>query len=255
MPLELVVVPCLSDNYSYIAHDRASGETVVVDPSEAAPIVEELLTRGWRLSHVLLTHHHDDHVAGLSELIRDQDVEVIGASQDAHRLPDLSREVNEGDRLRIAGEDCYIIDVSGHTIGHIAFHFPARNLVFTGDSLMTLGCGRLFEGDANRMFQSMEKIADLPPETLLCSGHEYAAANAAFARTVEPENTSLQRRAVEISESVAKGRPTVPSLLSLELETNPFLRCHLSTVKNNVGLEGASTIEVFTKLRCLKDNF
>ena len=171
MALEIITVPCLKDNYAYLAHDAATGATAVIDVPEAAPILNALRDHGWQASHILITHHHDDHIAGVKALAAATGARVIGAAADAHRLPPLDTAVAEGDTIRIGMDEGRVIDVSGHTIGHIAFHFPASHVVFTADSLMALGCGRIFEGTAPQMWESLMKLAALPPQTLVCSGH------------------------------------------------------------------------------------
>lgn len=255
MPLEIVTIPCLSDNYAYLAHDKTTGDTALVDIPEAAPILEALARRGWTLSHVLITHHHDDHVQGLAEVLAAHPARVIGAAADAHRLPPLDVEVAEGDTVQIGGDVGHVIDVSGHTVGHIAFHFPQSHVVFTADSLMALGCGRVFEGTFDQMWQSLQKLAALPPETLVCSGHEYTATNARFARTIEPGNPGLMSRIDRIEEARDKGLPTVPSLLSLELETNPFLRAGTPEVQYALDMAGSDPAQVFAEIRRRKDAF
>ncbi|KMW56090.1 Hydroxyacylglutathione hydrolase [Candidatus Rhodobacter oscarellae] len=253
MPLEIVTVPCRSDNYAFLVHDSDAGRTALVDAPEAAPIQAALAERGWSLDMILITHHHDDHVDGLAALRNG--AMVVGARADAHRLPALDRAVAEGDSFDFAGHSVQVFDVSGHTVGHIAFYMADANAVFTADSLMALGCGRLFEGTAAQMWASLSKIAALPPETLVCSGHEYTAANARFALTVEPANAALKARAEEIAAARAAGTPTVPSVLSQELATNPFLRAHLPEVKAAIGLQAASDTEAFAEIRSRKDNF
>jgi hydroxyacylglutathione hydrolase len=227
----------------------------VVDVPEAAPIAAALAQRGWRLTHVLLTHHHWDHVDGLAALLADHPATVIGAAADAHRLPPLDVAVAEGDRITIGSDEGIVIDVSGHTIGHIAFHFPASSVVFTADSLMAMGCGRLFEGTPQQMFHSLAKLAALPGDTLVCSGHEYTASNAKFALTIEPGNAALISRIEKIETARAQGRPTVPSLLSAERATNPFLRSDSPEIQASVGLTGADPVAVFTEVRRRKDSF
>lgn len=255
MPLELVTIPCLADNYAFLIHDAETGQTAVIDVPEAAPISAELTARGWKLSHVLLTHHHWDHVDGLTELLSAHPAQVIGAEADAHRLPPLDVSVADGDTCRIGGETCKVLDVSGHTLGHVAFHFPVSKLVFTADSLMALGCGRLFEGSPEQMFASLSKLAALPADTTVCSGHEYTASNGKFALTVDPENPALAARVQDIAKARAEGRPTVPSLLSVELATNPFLRGHTESVQKAVDMIGADPAKVFAEVRRRKDNF
>lgn len=255
MPLEILTIPCLSDNYAFLAHDPDSGETALIDAPEAAPVLAALAEKDWRLSHVLLTHHHYDHVDGLSEILAAHPAQVIGAAADAHRLPPLDRAVGDGDHLNICGEDVRVLDVSGHTVGHVAYHFPQSAAVFTADSLMALGCGRLFEGTAAQMWESLSKLAALPDDTMVYSGHEYTQANAAFAITIEPENRDLLERIEDIKRARAANKATVPSRLSLEKATNPFLRADLATVRRNVGMEDADSAAVFAEVRARKDNF
>ncbi|MCB2135893.1 MAG: hydroxyacylglutathione hydrolase [Rhodobacteraceae bacterium] len=255
MPLEIVTVPCLADNYAFLAHDVATGATAVVDVPDAAPIMNALRARGWRASHILITHHHNDHIDGVKALAAATGARVIGAKSDAHRLPRLDDAVSEGDAIRIGMDSGVVIDVPGHTVGHVAFHFPESRVVFTADSLMALGCGRLFEGTAAQMWDSLSKLAALPPETIVCSGHEYTAANGRFALTIEPENSALISRCEEIAAARAAGRATVPSTLATELATNPFLRANLPEVKSALGMTTAADAEVFAEIRARKDRF
>ena len=255
MPLEIVTVPCLKDNYAFLVHDPDTDATAVIDVPEAAPIQAELDRLGWSLTDILITHHHDDHIAGIEELRDAHAARVTGAAADAHRLPALDREVAEGDTVTIGAEAGEVLDVSGHSVGHIAFYFPASEVAFTADSLMALGCGRLFEGTPEMMWKSLSKIMALPPETTICSGHEYTAANAAFAVTIEPDNAALTARKAQVDSARAKGQPTVPSQLATELATNPFLRAGLDEVKTAIGMSGASDVETFAEIRRRKDNF
>ncbi len=255
MPLEIATIPCLSDNYAYLAHDPVSGQTAVVDVPEAAPIIAELSRRGWSLDLVLLTHHHWDHVDGLPALLAEFPARVAGAAADAHRLPPLDVALTEGDSVQIGHEQGRVIDVSGHTIGHIAFYFADSSVAFTADSLMAMGCGRLFEGDPEMMYNSMVKLAALPANTLICSGHEYTQSNVKFALSVEPENSDLILRANNVETARAAGQPTVPSLLSDELATNPFLRVDSPEIRANLGMTDAPPEQVFAAIRKRKDNF
>ncbi|MEI4197129.1 hydroxyacylglutathione hydrolase [Roseovarius sp. E0-M6] len=255
MTLDILTIPCLSDNYAYLAHDSATGETALIDAPEAGPILAALDESGWPLSHVLITHHHADHVDGLSGILARHPATVIGAKADEHRLPDLDVSVTEGDTLTIGGETAHVIDVSGHTVGHIAFHFPQSGVVFTADSLMALGCGRVFEGTMEQMWKSLSKLAALPPETKIYSGHEYTAANARFALSIDPQNSDLISRSKAVDAARTENRPTVPSTLSEELATNPFLRASDPGLKAELGMSSASDAEVFAEIRTRKDNF
>lgn len=255
MTLQIETIACLSDNYAYLAHDAATGETAVIDVPEAAPILSALAAKNWSATQVLITHHHADHVQGLSELLAQHDAKVVGHAKDAARLPSLDLALNEGESVKIGNETGHVIDVSGHTIGHIAFHFPDSKVAFTADSLMALGCGRVFEGTMPQMWDSLSKLAALPPETTICSGHEYTAANARFAITIDPDNPDLISRAKAIDIARAQGRPTVPSLLSEELATNPFLRATDPKVQAQLGMTGRKPEEIFAEIRHRKDNF
>jgi hydroxyacylglutathione hydrolase len=255
MTLQIETVPCLSDNYAFLAHDPETGDTAVVDVPEAGPVLRALDARGWRATDVLLTHHHADHVQGLAELLSAHPARVTGAAADAHRLPPLDRQVAEGDSVTIGGETGTVIDVSGHTVGHIAFHFPQSRVAFTGDSLMALGCGRVFEGTMPQMWESLRKLAALPPDTVICSGHEYTETNARFALSVDPENPALISRSETIQAARARGEPTVPSTMAEELATNPFLRATDAELQDALGMAGADPGKVFAELRARKDRF
>ncbi|WP_146587206.1 hydroxyacylglutathione hydrolase [Puniceibacterium confluentis] len=256
MPLELLTIPARSDNYAFIVHDPETGATAVIDVPDAAPVQAALASRGWTLTAIWLTHHHDDHIEGVGPLkaIYPQ-ARVYGAAADRHRLPPLDQELGEGDEFSFGGEVVQILDVSGHTVGHIAYHLPGSGYVFTADSLMALGCGRVFEGTFDQMWDSLSKLAALPPETIVCSGHEYTAANAKFALTIEPGNAALKSRADAIARARSEGIPTVPSLLSDELATNPFLRAATPSVKEALGLQDATDSDVFAEIRRRKDRF
>lgn len=255
MPLELVTIPCLQDNYTYLLHDPVSRKTAVVDVPEVAPILKELLRREWLLSDILITHHHDDHIQGVDELRGVTGARVWGAEADRQRLPRLDWSLWAGDEVRVGRESGTVIDVPGHTRGHIAFHFPDSGLAFTGDSLMAGGCGRLFEGTPAEMWSSLTRLAALPPATVICSGHEYTASNLRFAATIEPDNPALAARTARVAEARAAGRPTVPSTLAEELATNPMLRAALPSVKSAIGLPDADDATAFAEIRARKDRF
>ncbi|MGD9293766.1 MAG: hydroxyacylglutathione hydrolase [Roseobacter sp.] len=255
MPLEIVTVPCLSDNYAYLIHDEASGKTALVDVPEAAPILDALATRDWSLSEVWITHHHADHVQGLAAVLAKHEAIVRGAAKDVHRLPALDVAHADEDHFDFAGQDVRVMDVSGHTIGHLAYYIESAKAVFTADSLMALGCGRLFEGTAEQMWTSLSRLASLPPETKVFSGHEYTAANARFALTIEPDNTDLISRVEDIAAMRASGLPTVPSTLATELATNPFLRAKDRGIRSMLDMNDAADFQVFGEIRARKDAF
>ncbi|MDD9725805.1 hydroxyacylglutathione hydrolase [Roseovarius sp. SK2] len=255
MTLQIETVPCLSDNYAFLAHDPETGDTAVVDVPEAAPILKALADKGWSATHVLITHHHADHVQGLDELLAKHDAKVVGHAADASRLPKLDIALNDGDTVTIGSDTGTVMDVSGHTIGHIAFHFPDSKVAFTADSLMALGCGRVFEGTMPQMWDSLSKLAALPPDTTICSGHEYTAANGRFAVTIDPDNPALISRVKAVEAARDQGKPTVPSTLSEELATNPFLRATDPAVQAHLGMTGADAADVFAEIRTRKDNF
>lgn len=252
-PLTLVTVPCLEDNYAFLIHDESTGETALVDAPEAAPIRAELDRRGWRLTDILLTHHHADHVQAVPDLR--EGARVIGHSADRHRLPPLDLAVLPGDPLRVCGERVVVMDTPGHTVGHLCYSFPRSALAFTADTLMALGCGRLFEGTAEQMWDSLLKLRALPPDTTICSGHEYTMANARFALSVDGANPALQARAEAVRRARERGEPTVPSLLAEEIATNPFLRADDPVLKSSMGMADRPDAQVFGAIRSAKDSF
>ena len=248
MPLELVTIRCLQDNYAYLLHSNAG--TALIDAPEASPILSELEKRGWGLDMILLTHHHADHINAVPELVAKTDALVVGAEADTHRLPKLDRVIAPEESFDVLEETVRAIDVSGHTVGHLAFHFPQSGYAFTADSVMAMGCGRLFEGDPARMWDSLGRLNSLPPDTLICSGHDYCTANGAFALSVDPENDTLKGRLAATSD----GRlPCSPATLAEERATNPFLR--VNALRKSLGMENASDAEVFARLRQMKDKF
>jgi hydroxyacylglutathione hydrolase len=215
-----------SDNYAWLIRDTGAGATGIVDPADAAAVIAAIDAAGGRLDMIFLTHHHADHVAGTDEVRARYGAIVVGASADAYRLPRLDVGVAEGDSVRFGEATAQVIEAPGHTLGHIAFFFPQGDLLFCGDTLFSLGCGRFLEGTAEDMFGSLGKFARLPADTLVYCGHEYTASNARFALTVEPDNAALRARADEVARLRAAGEPAVPSRLSDELAANPFMRAH-----------------------------
>ncbi|SUZ30941.1 Hydroxyacylglutathione hydrolase [Roseibaca ekhonensis] len=255
MPLTLLAVRCLSDNYAYLIHNPATGATGVVDVPEAAPVIDAMTAKGWALSDIFLTHHHYDHVDGVAELRAATGAAVWGARADAHRLPPLDHALAEGDSISFGSEHGTVLDVSGHTVGHIAFHFPDSQLAFTADSLMALGCGRLFEGTPDQMWTSLCKLAALPDDTRICSGHDYLAANAAFAESVDRDNPALAARVAGLDKLRAQSAPMAIATMAEEKATNPFLRASDPSMKSSLGMDRATDAETFAELRARKDRF
>ena len=244
--IEILPVRCLKDNYAYLLH--ANGRTALFDAPEAAPILSALTERGWQLDQILLTHHHDDHIRAVPELVAATGATVTGGAADAHRLPPLDHALRPGDVTEAAGLPAQVIDVPGHTIGHVAFYVPDAQAAFTGDSLMAIGCGRIFEGDAPMMWASLQRLNALPAETLICSGHDYCVSNGAFALSVDPENPELRAR---LADTAAAARPCAPATLAEERATNPFLRA--PDLAPSLGFSDAE--EAFAALRSMKDRF
>jgi hydroxyacylglutathione hydrolase len=255
MALEVITIPCRSDNYAYLLRDAASGVVALVDAPEAAPIEAALAARGWALDVILLTHHHDDHIAGVGALRDRFGAEVIGAEADRHRLPPLDRAVVGGDMVPVGESVGEVIEVPGHTVGHVAFYFPEGPALFSADSLMVMGCGRLFEGTPDQMWASLERMAALPGETLVYSGHEYTEANIRFARAVDPDHAPTRARESEARAARGRGEPTVPARLDLERRTNPFLRAKDADLKEVLGMPNSSDAQVFAAIRRRKDSF
>lgn len=253
--VEVEQFPCLSDNYGYLLHDKATQLTAAIDTPEVGPIMAALERRGWRLSHIFNTHHHNDHAGGNDELVRRTGCRVVGPAAEANKIKSIDSPLSGGDSFKLGEQDVRVIDVGGHTLGHIAFYLPDAGLAFVGDSLFALGCGRLFEGTPVQAWESLQRLAALPPETVIYCAHEYTAANLKFALTVEPHNPALQARAVQIKELRAKDLPTVPTTLSLELETNPFLRPSSPLLREHLGISPSEAdVDVFATIRKMKDN-
>lgn len=253
--VELLTIPCLADNYAYLIHDPATETVTLIDAPEAAPILAALYERGWKLSHILITHHHFDHIDGVAMLEAATGARVIGAAADAHRLPPLTETVVAGETLHVGMQGVEVFDVPGHTRGHVAYYFREAGLLFTGDSLMGWGCGRLFEGTPEEMFASLNQFAALPDETVVCSGHEYTMANGRFALSLEPQHPALLARMAQVEAMRAEEMATVPVLLQVERATNPYLRADAPELARAIGMEGASPLQVFTELRARKDRF
>ena len=253
MNLEIVTVPCLSDNYAYLVNGPDG--VAVIDAPEAEPIIHALDARGWTPGVIMLTHHHWDHVQGVDEIKARYGCLVMGPEAEKDKLPPLDYALPAGMKGGTGAGEMQVIAVPGHTLGHVAYYYPNAGVIFTADSLMTMGCGRLFEGTPEMMWESLCRLAALPEETMFYSGHEYTATNARFALSLEPDNPAIKARADHIATKRDRGQSTAQGPLSLELSTNPFLRVHDPSLKAALGMENASDLAVFTHIRSRRDEF
>jgi len=253
--LHVEPVPCLKDNYAWLAYDREEGVCAVIDPSEAEPVRRALEARGLKLTHILNTHHHPDHVGGNLSLKEKFSASIVGPGNDAARIPGIDTGVREGDVYAVGSHAAKVLEIPAHTRGHIAFWFEKDNALFTGDTLFAMGCGRLFEGDPPTMWASLSKLAALPDAARVYCGHEYTEANGRFALTVEPGNEDLRARMEQVRAARARGLPTLPSTIGEERKTNPFLRAASPEIRRNLGLETADSVAVFAEARRRKDKF
>lgn len=253
--LDIHLLPVLSDNYVYLVRDAESGASVAVDPAVAAPVLEALGRLGWRLGQILCTHHHADHVGGVAEIKRATGCTVVGAAADAHRIPGIDVKVREGDTVALGAHAARVIETPGHTSGHVAYWFEEARALFCGDTLFSLGCGRLFEGTPVQMWDSLCKLRALPDDARVYCGHEYTNANADFALSVDPDNPALKARAEQVLALREAGKPTVPTLLGEEKAANPFLRADDAAFRQGLGLAGRDAAAVFTEIRRRKDEF
>ena len=253
--LQIELIPVLRDNYVYLARDAGGGACAAVDPSVAEPVLAALDRLGWRLTHILNTHHHHDHTGGNIELKRTTGCAIVGNRDDARRIPGIDITVGDGEEFALGEQKALVFDISGHTIGHIAFWFGEAEAVFCGDTLFSLGCGRLFEGTPRQMWSSLTRLRPLPGETRVYCVHEYTESNARFALTIDPHNPALRRRADEVRMQRAEGRPTLPSTIAVERTTNPFLRADDPALQRAVGLDGEDAVVAFAEIRRRKDVF
>lgn len=253
--LEIQQVPVLNDNYIYLIHDSESGDTAVIDPAVAEPILTTLKHNNWQLKYIFNTHHHADHVGGNLSLKNHTGCQIAGCAADQQRIPGIDIKLVEGDTLKLGTHTIRVISCAGHTTGHIAFYIADTDALFCGDTLFAMGCGRLFEGTAKQMQQSLSKFTVLPLTTKIYCAHEYTAANAQFALSVEPDNPELLSAIELIKQLRSNNQPTVPTTLAQELATNPFLRTDSADIKKTLAMQNASELEVFTELRERKNRF
>jgi len=255
MSLVVDVFAARSDNFGYLAHDAASGRTAAIDAPEAPAIRAALTRRGWRLTDIFITHHHQDHVEALGELKGEFGARVVGPRGESDKIAGLDALVSGGDRVMLGETAFAVYDTPGHTLGHIVFHDREGGHLFSGDALFSLGVGRMFEGTPGPMWAGLQRLRDLPDETLVYCGHEYTAANARFALSVDGDNPALRRRAEEVARRREKGEFTIPFPLGEDKRANPFLRADDPVLARHYGLEGAAPAEVFAALRRAKDAF
>lgn len=255
MTIEVHMFGCLNDNYGFLLHDEDSQLTATIDTPEVGPINAALEQKGWTLTHIFNTHHHFDHAGGNEALKARWHCTVVGAAIDAERIPGIDQQVKDGETFQFGSSRVQVLEVPGHTSGHIAYYLPDDGIAFVGDTLFALGCGRLFEGSPAQMWRSLSKLMALPDETVVYCAHEYTQSNAAFAVTVEPDNTALRQRVKEIAALRAAGTPTVPTTIALEKATNPFLRPASPDLQQTLGMQGDDLVAVFAETRRRKDHF
>ena len=255
MPAETHLFPCLKDNYGVLLHDPSTGTTAAIDAPEAAAVEAALGERGWRLTDILVTHHHADHTGGIAELKKKHLCRVIAPRKEASKIPNIDVTVREGDVVTVGSLVGRVLETPGHTAGHVSYWFKTDKLAFVGDTLFSVGCGRILEGTPDMMWQSLLKIRNLPGDTLIFCGHEYTAANVHFALTIEPKNPALRARAEEVVRLSEQKKPTIPTTIQQEKSYNPFLRVDLHSVQGAIGMEGSPPAQVFGVIRARKDKF
>jgi hydroxyacylglutathione hydrolase len=246
---------CLSDNFGVLVHDPATGATAAIDAPEAGPVETALRTTGWKLTDILVTHHHADHTGGIAELKTRHSCRVVAPAKEASGIPAVDATVKEGDSVTVGGLTAHVLETPGHTAGHISYWFEKDCLVFAGDTLFSIGCGRVIEGTPEMMWESLKKLRALPGHTRIFCGHEYTQSNIRFAQTIEPDNNALIARAAEAAEQIAQRQPTIPTTIDAERAANPFLRADLADLAAAVGMPGKPAAEVFAEIRARKNKF
>tara|TARA_B100000700_G_scaffold185895_1_gene204909 strand:+ start:296 stop:1057 length:762 start_codon:yes stop_codon:yes gene_type:complete len=253
--MQITIIPCLTDNYAYIIHDKNSNTIGVVDPSESKPIIYYLKEKNLKLNYILNTHHHFDHIGGNEELKKIYNAKVVGFKGDKHRIPGIDITVKDKEIWNFGNSTVQVFHIPGHTSGHICFFFEKEKIVFTGDTLFSLGCGRIFEGDYKQMLNSLNTIKELPRDTKIYCGHEYTYKNAEFCIKYDSNNIDLKKKFEKIKKKHSQNLPTIPSSLEEELKSNIFLRCDKNELKIRLNMQNQQDLEVFKKVRDLKDNF
>lgn len=253
--LEVVIIQVLTDNYIYLIYDPVSLETAVIDPALAQPVLDVLQEKGWQLTSILNTHHHSDHVGGNLLIKQQTGCRIVAAQADSVRIPGIDIGVNEGDAVTLGQHKATVIATPGHTRAHIAYHFADDNLLFCGDTLFVMGCGRLFEGTAEQLWHSLQKLKALAKATKVYCTHEYTQNNGRFALTVEPQNLELQQRMTQVNRLRSKNQPTVPTTIAEELATNPFFREDSVDLQKTIAMINRKPVDIFAKIRRLKDHF
>lgn len=251
--LDIHQFPCLKDNYGVLLHEAETGATAAIDAPDAAAVKAALDEKGWRLTHILVTHHHADHISGIPALKAETGAEVLGPLAEADRIPGIDKGVKEGDRIAIGAIGVRVLETPGHTIGHVTYWIPEASVAFAGDTLFAMGCGRVLEGSPEMMWSSLKRLSNLPRDTMIYCGHEYTEANARFALTIEPENKALVARAQAVEKARAEGLPTLPTRLGDELETNVFLRPYSYAIRNRLGMRVEADWRVFGEIRKRKN--
>jgi hydroxyacylglutathione hydrolase len=254
--LKIELVPCSKDNYAYLLHDEDTGTVGVVDPSEAAPVIEALSRKNWNLTYILNTHHHDDHIGGNAELKERYGAKVIGSAVDKDRIPGIDILLKDSDKWMFAGHEVRILDTPGHTQGHISFYFPGSATIFTGDLIYSLSCGTLSEGTPEQMLSSLQKIVSLPDDTNIYCGRENTAGNLKFALSVEPKNETLQSYATRVAHLRSQGLPSIPTTVKVEKACNPFLRISSKDIRKSLSIpDSATEAEALRRIQRARDRF
>jgi hydroxyacylglutathione hydrolase len=253
--LQIYQFPCLSDNFGVLIHDPEANVTASIDAPEADKVTAALAEKGWKLTHILTTHHHADHTGGNAQLKAATGCRIIGPRNEAAKVPGIDEKVGEGDTVQFGDHRIEVLDTPGHTAGHIAYVIPSAKVAFVGDTLFAIGCGRVIEGTPQMMWDSLKKLMALPKDTAVYCGHEYTQANAKFALTIEPDSAALQKRAKDVDVMRAAGKATLPTAIGLELETNPFLRPHVPAIQKRLGMEGKPEWQIFAEIRERKNKF